>query len=367
MKFTQETAGKKLDGLLTDLESLERVPSPKKVTTAAEKAIDAYESGEYEESIKISTKLQTALKAPENEKENLIARAISGGGRKLGRPRVKLPSLDLGNPIERWNAMAGSIGMQFLDLWNNKTKIFLPLIAVSILAWALHYLIGPTVITLQLAIVPTLFTLILAMIGLIVIEHIETTGDFTKVPSMVTQTLIAVIVLIGIMLYLGGMMMGIAPAPPLPILLAIMFAIPITPWVTLAVIIPPLIGYASRFRAKWVSLRRKYPFWGIYLGLIAGALTLYIPIAFIELLMIGGVIFRIFVMGGALVVLSIIMAAIPTSSATKITGIIMIFMSVILWFGASGGMTLGSILAAIGGAHAYSWEPASSSSGQEGM
>ena len=256
-----------------------------------------------------------------------------------------------------WDEVAGRIGMGFLSLWNRKRALFPPLIAATALGWALHYLLGPTLVTLHLALLPTVLTLMLAFIGLIAIEHIEATGDFSLVPTVVTQTLVAVSLVLGSLLYLSGMLFRVFPPPPLPLLFALLFAMEVAPLVTLLVLIPPLVGYIPRIRPKWRELRGRYPFWGIYLGFISAFLTLCIPVAIPEMLMISGALFRIVLMGGVLIVLSVLLAVFPREGPTKAVGVFMVLFGILLWFGASGGLTLGSVLAILGGAHAYTWKP----------
>ncbi|MEM2030903.1 MAG: hypothetical protein QXV35_06110, partial [Archaeoglobaceae archaeon] len=148
-----------------------------------------------------------------------------------------------------WMEKSTKIGLIFLEIWNRKKIVFPTLILVSALSWLIHYTI-PNLITLHLALFPTITTLLLAFIGLIVIENIENSGDLTRVPSLVTETLIAITIVLAILLYLSGMLFGIFPPPPLPMLLALMFAIAVAPLVTILILIPPLIGYIPKVRPK---------------------------------------------------------------------------------------------------------------------
>ncbi len=255
---------------------------------------------------------------------------------------------------ESWTEIATSIGMTTMDLWE-KRKILVPLLVLmSLGGWGLLYFM-PNVYTFNLAITLTVFAIIYVLIGTIVIEYIEWTGNLQEVPSLVTQTLIAIGLLTLILGYMGGMLMQILPAPPLPFLLAIMYAMDVAPLVTLAVIIPPIVGYF--FKDKWRSIRSKYPFWGIYLGIIAGVLTISIPLLFIELMRVSGTLLRIFIFGAALLVLSGVLGALPDDRTTTIAGMSMLIFGPLLWFGAVGGLTFGSVLAVVGGAYAISWQP----------
>lgn len=254
-----------------------------------------------------------------------------------------------------WMETSTKIGLMFLDIWNRRKLIFPALILISGLAWVIHYTF-PSLITLHLALFPTIATLLLAFIGLIVIENIENSGDLTIVPSLVTQTIVAVVIVLGILLYLSGMLFGIFPAPPLPMLLALIFAMAVAPLVTILVLIPPLIGYIPRMRPKWVAVRRRVPFWGIYLGFIAGILTILPLLLFIDLAFLGNM-FIMAIYGGILIYCSIMLMVLPRPILTRSLGLLMVAMGPISWFGAAGGLALGSVLAVIAGAYAFSWSP----------
>ncbi|MEM0203143.1 MAG: DUF6114 domain-containing protein [Archaeoglobaceae archaeon] len=254
-----------------------------------------------------------------------------------------------------WIEKATKIGLMFLDIWNRKKVVFPVLILVSALAWVIHYEI-PNLITLHLALFPTITTLLLAFIGLIVIENIENSGDLTRVPSLVTETLIAVTIVLAILLYLSGMLFGIFPAPPLPMLLALMFAMAVAPLVTILILIPPLIGYIPRLRPKWIAVRQRVPFWGIYLGFIAGFLVMLPLLLFIDLAFLGNM-YIMAIYGGILIYCSFMLLVSPRPLVTKSLGLLMVAMGPISWFGAAGGLALGSVLAVIAGAYAFSWSP----------
>lgn len=254
-----------------------------------------------------------------------------------------------------WMEKSTKIGLIFLDIWNRKKIVFPSLIALCALGWAVHYAI-PNLITLHLALFPTIITLILAFIGLIVIENIENSGDLTRVPSLVTQTLVAVSLVLLILLYLSGMLFGIFPAPPLPMLLAMMFAMAVAPLVTILVLIPPLIGYIPKVRPKWIALRQRVPFWGAYLGFIAAFLVMLPLLLFIDLAFLGNM-YIMAIYGGVLAYCSLMLLVAPRPIITKSLGLLMIAMGPISWFGAAGGLALGSVLAVIAGAYAFSWSP----------
>ncbi|MEM1957621.1 MAG: hypothetical protein QXX76_05060 [Archaeoglobaceae archaeon] len=254
-----------------------------------------------------------------------------------------------------WMEKSTKIGLIFLEIWNRKKIVFPTLILVSALSWLIHYTI-PNLITLHLALFPTITTLLLAFIGLIVIENIENSGDLTRVPSLVTETLIAITIVLAILLYLSGMLFGIFPPPPLPMLLALMFAIAVAPLVTILILIPPLIGYIPKVRPKWIAVRQRVPFWGIYLGFIAGFLVMLPLLLFIDLAFLGNM-YIMAIYGGIIIYSSFMLLVSPRPLVTKSFGLLMVAMGPISWFGAAGGLTLGSVLAVIAGAYAFSWSP----------
>lgn len=253
--------------------------------------------------------------------------------------------------------MAGRIGNAFISLWNRKRIVFPVLIALCALAWFYGYHFGSSLITLSITLTLIAVTLEFAFIGLIGIEHIETSGDYTAIPRVTTVALVFVALVTAVLLYLGGMLSKIFPPPPLPILLAIMSAMQVIPYVILACLLPPLIGYLPKVRPKWVALRQRFPFWGIYLGLMSGILTLLPLVLLPAMMIIGGAGLRIGIIGGVLIVLSVLLGALPRSAPCKVIGIFLVLVGVLTWFGASGGFTLGSILAVLGGAYSYSWSP----------
>ncbi|MEM0330970.1 MAG: hypothetical protein QXW84_06315 [Archaeoglobaceae archaeon] len=254
-----------------------------------------------------------------------------------------------------WMEKSTKIGLIFLEIWNRKKVVFPALILVSALSWLIHYTI-PNLITLHLALFPTIMTLLLAFIGLIVIENIENSGDLTRVPSLVTETLIAITIVLAILLYLSGMLFGIFPPPPLPMLLALMFAMAVAPIVTILILIPPLIGYIPKVRPKWIAVRQRVPFWGIYLGFIAGFLVMLPLLLFIDLAFLGNM-YIMAIYGGIIIYSSFMLLVSPRPLVTKSFGLLMVAMGPISWFGAAGGLTLGSVLAVIAGAYAFSWSP----------
>ncbi|MEM4565514.1 MAG: hypothetical protein QXD49_02810 [Archaeoglobaceae archaeon] len=254
-----------------------------------------------------------------------------------------------------WMEKSTKIGLIFLEIWNRKKVVFPALILVSALSWLIHYTI-PNLITLHLALFPTIMTLLLAFIGLIVIENIENSGDLTRVPSLVTETLIAITIVLAILLYLSGMLFGIFPPPPLPMLLALMFAMAVAPLVTILILIPPLIGYIPKVRPKWITVRQRVPFWGIYLGFIAGFLVMLPLLLFIDLAFLGNM-YIMAIYGGIIIYSSFMLLVSPRPLVTKSFGLLMVAMGPISWFGAAGGLTLGSVLAVIAGAYAFSWSP----------
>ncbi len=270
--------------------------------------------------------------------------------------RLSLPHLrSLG---EKWNSFAIAVGLGFLNLWNKKHFIF-PILLVCCALTLWYHSFTHSLFSFTLAVTFLLTTLLLAFIGLVVMDYIQ--KDLASTGRVVTQTLVGVSLLLGFLFYLDFSIGGFLPAPPLLILLSIMWAVPILPYALLAIFLPPLVGRFPRFRSSWGSLREKYPFWAIYCAVLGGLMILYVPLKFLPMYMYASFVFWGMFLGSSCLAMAAIMAMFPKRDSCKIVGLFLVIMAALSWMGTLGGALLGSLFCIAAGAHAYAWRPASGS------
>ncbi|HEX6922608.1 MAG TPA: DUF6114 domain-containing protein [Bacillales bacterium] len=108
---------------------------------------------------------------------------------------------------------------------------------------------------------------------------------------------------------------------------------------------------AGRFK-QW---RKRRPFWGASLTLLAGLLILWIPLNLYMLAFAPGNFAIVGLLFGGLITLIGIMAYIYPQFST-VFGVMTIFLSVISIMGALGGFVVGTILGIVGGALCIAWQ-----------
>ena len=263
--------------------------------------------------------------------------------------------------MERVSSLMGNIGMGFLGLWN-KRKLLLPLLfLVTVVSWA-FYMELFTFLTFSLAVTSTVLLFTVLLLGTVVVDGIEAGFiPLEKVPRVVTGSLVAIGTVLSVLIYLALMLARVAPPLPLSFMFAILYAMEVAPLVSLAIVIPPVIGYFL-CRGRWRRLRMRVPFWGAYVGFLAALLCAYPILRYPELWFYWGM--KIFATSGVLLVLSLMLLAFPKEGTAKAVGLTLPLVGFISWFTCFGGMTLGSVLAILGGACAFSWVPRP---GQEGF
>jgi hypothetical protein len=255
---------------------------------------------------------------------------------------------------ERVGSLLDGVSMGFLALWNRKKLVLPTLLLLSLLGWFVHYQVG-TLMTFNLAVTLTVLFLIVLLLGTVVIGGIEEGSiPFERVRRVTAGALVAVGLVLLVLVYLALMLSKVAPPPPLPFLFAILFAMEVAPWVALAVVVPPVLGYFL-FRERWKSFRARKPFWGPYLGILAAALFVYPILKYPQLWYYGGL--KFFALAGAAVVCSALPLSYPKVGVCKAVGLVLPLLGVLSWFLVYGGMTLGSVLAIAAGAAVYSWAP----------
>jgi len=273
--------------------------------------------------------------------------------------RLRFPSFSLLRGLgEKWNSLAVTIGLGFLNFWNKKHLFFPPLLAVSLLALWYHRS-SSSLLSFTLAVSLLLTTLLLAFIGLVVMDYVQ--RDLASTGKVVTQTLVGISLLLGFLFYLDLSIGGFLPAPPLLILLAIMWAVPLVPYVVVALFLPLLVGRLPRVRERWEALRGRYPFWGIYCAVLGGLMILYVPLKFFPMYLYTSLVFWGMFLGSSCLALAAIMAMFPRRDSCRVVGLFLVILAALSWMGTLGGALLGSLFCIAAGAHAYAWRPASGS------
>ncbi|HEU5139300.1 MAG TPA: DUF6114 domain-containing protein [Bacillales bacterium] len=107
---------------------------------------------------------------------------------------------------------------------------------------------------------------------------------------------------------------------------------------------------ASRFK-QW---RKRRPFWGASLTLLAGLLILWIPLNLYMLAFAPGNFAIVGLLFGGLITIIGVMAYIYPQFST-VLGVMTIFLSVISIMGALGGFVVGTILGIVGGSLCIAW------------
>lgn len=124
------------------------------------------------------------------------------------------------------------------------------------------------------------------------------------------------------------------------------------------------LAAARRQWAAFAEWRRRRPFWGGTLLIVAGFLTAYLPAVYDEFLLFAAGSFTgsALLFGGSLVVCGLLVFAVP--SLSSVLGGLGILVATVSLFGALGGFLVGSVLGGLGGILAFAWtRPDESESG----
>ena len=247
-------------------------------------------------------------------------------------------------------------GLGLVSMWRRKYIALPASFAANLLAW-LYLWIRPSILGFFLVIITLAIFLTIVFIGVIPVVIIEESNyDTNVVKRMGIATFFSLIIVYALFLYVGSVFLAfIKPPPYLFVLMALLFALPLTPLIVIAVLIPPLIGYFMRRR--WYSLRSRVPFWGIYLGLLSGVMLLLMPIMYFRVIFVSTSLINAFILGGVTIILSLVPLLYPRTEACRVLGIVMVFLGILMWLLAAGGLTWGSILAIISGAYLFDWRP----------
>ncbi len=249
--------------------------------------------------------------------------------------------------------LLAKVGFAFIGLWSRKRIVLPSLFVISIISWLVASTL-PHALTLNLAVLATSIFFTVLLIGVTVIADME--GGLTpleRAPKVMLGTLAGVVVVyLALFLYLNGVL--ISPLQPLQImavLLAPSYALEITLLVTLAVVVPPTIGYFL-LRWRWFEARKRYPLWGAYLGILSALLFAYPILRDPGLLAVR---VPLLIASGATIIASLVLIARPESATIKGAGLTLVLSGLLSSIACIHYTMLGSIFALIGGAFAYSW------------
>ncbi|WP_054842989.1 hypothetical protein [Vulcanisaeta distributa] len=252
-------------------------------------------------------------------------------------------------------------GLGLVSMWRRKVIILPILFAVNLLTWV-YFWIRPSLIGFALIILTIAIFLTVIFIGVIPVAIMEENNyDPGVVRRMGLGTLISLIIVYAVFIYVSSILLALIKPPSyLFVMMALLFALPpLTPIVVLAVLIPPLIGYF--IRDKWRSLRGRIPFWGVYLGLLSAVILLLMPIMYFRVLFVSTSLVNAFILGGITLILSLVPPLLyPRPEACRVLGLVMVFLGILMWILAAGGLTWGgSVLAIVSGGYLYDWRPRS--------
>ncbi|WP_054852983.1 hypothetical protein [Vulcanisaeta distributa] len=251
-------------------------------------------------------------------------------------------------------------GFVLINLWKRKALVLPILFGLNLLSW-IYFWIRPSLLGFALIILTLAIFLTVIFIGVIPVAIIEENNyRVDVVRSMGLNSFISLIVIYALFIYVSLILMAVIKPPPLLIvMMALLFALPLTPFVVLAVLVPPLVGYFMK--ARWRSLRGgRIPFWGIYLGLLSALILLLLPIMYFRVLFVSMSLVDSFIMGGVVTILSLIPLFYPRPFICKVLGLVMIFLGILMWLIVAGGLTWGgSVLSIISGGYLYDWKPRS--------
>jgi hypothetical protein len=247
-------------------------------------------------------------------------------------------------------------GLGLARMWEHKVATLTTVVTVNVVSW-LYFWLRPSILGFMFIVLAASVLVAILLIGTVpVLAMVENKFDEDVVRRMSLGTLVSLVLSYALLTYVGSFMLGfIDPPPYLLIVMALFFALPITPYVVLAILLPPLIGYFMR--SRWYSLRHRVPFWGAYLGFLASAMFLVMPLIYFRVIMVSISLINSFILAGVTMIASAASVINPRPSICKIIGLAMVFIGILSWLIAIGGLTWGSVLAIISGSYLYDWKP----------
>ena len=247
-------------------------------------------------------------------------------------------------------------GLGLVGMWRRKAIVLPALFAINLTTW-FYFWVKPSLLSFASIILTLAIFLTVIFIGVIPVAIMEENNyDLGIVRRMGLGTLVSLIIVYALFLYVSSILLAIIKPPPyLIVMMALLFALPLTPLIVLATLVPPLIGYFIRDR--WRSLRGRIPFWGVYLGLLSALMLLLMPMMYFRVLFMSVSLINAFILGGVTLILSLIPLLYPRPEVCRVLGMVMVFLGILMWIVAAGGLTWGSVLAIISGGYLYDWRP----------
>ncbi|ADY01570.1 hypothetical protein VMUT_1365 [Vulcanisaeta moutnovskia 768-28] len=247
-------------------------------------------------------------------------------------------------------------GFGLVSMWRRKVIILPALFAVNLVTW-IYFWVRPSLLGFALIILTLAVFLTVVFIGVIPVVIMEENNyDPGVVRRMGLDTFISLIIVYALFIYVSSVLLALIKPPSyLFVMIALLFALPLTPIVVLAVLVPPLIGYF--IRDKWRSLRGRIPFWGVYLGSLSAVILLLMPMMYFRVLFVSTSLINAFILGGITLILSLVPLLYPRPEICRVLGLVMVFLGILMWILAAGGLTWGSVLAIISGGYLYDWRP----------
>ena len=247
-------------------------------------------------------------------------------------------------------------GLGLISMWRRKAIILPALVAVNLATW-FYFWIKPSLLGFALIVLTLAVFLTVIFIGVIPVAIMEENNyDPNIVRKMGLGTFASLVIVYALFIYVSSVLLAVIKPPSyLFVMMALLFALPLTPFVVLAILMPPLIGYF--IRDKWRLLRDRIPFWGIYLGLLSAVILLLMPMMYFKVLFVSASLINAFILGGITLILSLVPLLYPRPEVCRVLGIVMVFLGILMWILVVGGLTWGSVLAIISGGYLYDWRP----------
>ncbi|ADN49677.1 DUF6114 domain-containing protein [Vulcanisaeta distributa] len=247
-------------------------------------------------------------------------------------------------------------GYILVNMWRHKALILPILLVLNVLSW-IYFWVKPSLLGFSMIILALALLLTVVFIGVIPVAIIEENNyRIDVVRRMGLDSFVSLVVVYALFIYVSLILLAVIKPPPLLIvMMVLLFALPLTPFVVIAVLVPPLVGYFMRQR--WRSLRGRIPFWGIYLGLLSALILLLLPIMYFRVLFVSASLVNSFILGGVVTILSLIPLFYPKPMVCRVLGLAMIFLGILMWLIVAGGLTWGSVLSIISGGYLYDWKP----------
>jgi len=130
---------------------------------------------------------------------------------------------------------------------------------------------------------------------------------------------------------------------------------PLTPLIVIAVLVPRSLGISWGVGGTHSGVGCR--FWdlpGLAVRRHVATNTYYV---FLRVIFVSTSLINAFILSGVTIILSLVPLLYPRTEVCRVLGIVMVFLGILMWLLAAGGLTWGSILAIISGAYLFDWRP----------